>query len=336
MSKQTNPAAQAAKQTTTMSTASIQTDEKSIVSLETKEQASTSPLAYQNPNLAFKPYDVIVEDGSMKKKDVMYESVELKPKKYLENQTLESVVVAEEQEVIIPLTRPQYVANFKASEARSAFEILLMSRTTYEAEKSLNSAEFSAFCNDIGYKDYSSVIRKFVVIGKIQPRLIAHAEILPASWSSIYLLTQIPAQIFENMVEMKRSFKELSVSEITKLVKHARDLNNLDDVINPALLTSEEKNGRILNSTIVAKIYFTKQPDDLDWHTFEKALLEVQANLPIRVQFFSVLSHLFSKRKDARYEKIKLKDAPNPFTPEKWDMGIQVAKMSQTNLNPSS
>ena len=336
MSNQTNPAAEAAKPTTTISTASIQTDGKSTVSLETKEQASTSPLAYQNPNLAFKPYDVIIEDGSMKKKDVRYESVELKPKKYLENQTLESVVVAEEQEVIIPLTRPQYVSNFKASEARSAYEILSMSRTTYEAEKSLNSAEFSAFCNDIGYKDYSSVIRKFVVIGKIQPRLIAHAEILPASWSSIYLLTQIPAQIFENMVEMKRSFKELTVSEIGKLVKHARDLNNLDDVISPALLTSEEKNGKVLGSTVFAKIYFTKIPDDLDWHTIEKALLEVQANLPIRVEFLSALKELFRLRKDKRYEKIKLKDAPNPFTPEKWDLGKQVAKMSQTNLNPSN
>lgn len=322
--------------TTKDSNASIQTDEKSTVSLDTKDQPSGSPLDYRNPNLAFKPVDIIIEDGSTRKKGVEYETVELKPKKYLEKQTLESVVIAEEQEVIIPLTRPEYVSNFKASEARSAYEILLMSRTTYEAEKSLNSAEFSAFCNDIGYRDSSSVIRKFIVIGKIQPRLIAHAEILPASWSSLYLLTQIPAQIFENMVEMKRSFKELSVSEISKLVKHARDLNNLDDVINPALLTSEEKNGRVLNSTVVAKIYFTKMPDDLDWHTFEKALMEVQANLPVRVQFFSILRQLFSKRKDARYEKIKLKTAPNPFTPEKWDLGKQFTKMSKTNLYPSA
>ena len=179
---------------TTVSNASIQTDEKSTVSLDVKEQTSKSPLHDQN--FAYKPYDVVFEYGSEKRNGESYETIQLKPKKYFENQTLESVVVAEDQEVIIPLTRPEYVANFKASEARSAYEILLMSRTTYEAEKSLNSAEFSAFCNDIGYRDSSSVIRKFVVIGKIQPRLIAHAEILPASWSSLYLLTQIPAQIF--------------------------------------------------------------------------------------------------------------------------------------------
>ena len=330
----TNPSGIASA--TTESNASIQTDEKSTVTLDTKNQASGSPLDYRNPNLAYKPVDVIDEDGDAQLNYVKYEAVKLHPRKYYDYQTLESVVIAEDQEVIVPLTRPEYVANFKGSEARSAREILLMSRTTYEAEKSLNSAEFSAFCKDIGYTDYSSVIRKFVIIGKIQPRLIAHADILPASWSSIYLLTQIPAQVFENMVQMERSFKELKVSEISKLVKEARDVNKLIDVIRPTLISAVEKDGKILGSTIVAKIYFTKMPDDLDWHTFEKALLEVQANLPIRVQFFSVLKEIFSKRKDIRYEKIKLKDAPNPFTPEKWDLGNQVAKMSKTNLNPSA
>jgi hypothetical protein len=77
-------------------------------------------------------------------------------------------------------------------------------------------------------------------------------------------------------------------------------------------------------------------PDDLDWHTFEKALMEVQANLPIRIQFYNVLRHLFSKRKDARYEQVKLKTAPNPFQPEKWELGKQFTKMSKTNLNPSA
>ena len=318
----------------TRSDSYVSAEVSTTFSSESKKQAPSSPLNYRNPNLAHKPVEVVIQDGYSRKIGFTYETTKLQSAKYLENQTLESVV--EENEVIVPLTRPEYVSNFKGSEARSAREILAMGRTIYEAEKSLNSAEFAAFCKDIGYNDYSSVIRKFVVIGKIQPRLIAHAEILPASWSSIYLLTQIPAQTFENMLQMQRSFKELKVSEINMLVKRARDLNNLNDVISPALITSEEKDGRILGSTVVAKIYFTKMPDDLDWHTFEKALLEVQANLPIRVQFFSVLKEIFSERKDKRYEKIKAKDAPSPFQPEKWDFGIQVEKMSETNLYPSS
>lgn len=264
---------------------------------------------------------------------VKYVPVEIPTATYQPHQTLESVVIADE--VIVPLTRAEYVKQYRVSESRSAREILTMGRLIYEASKSLNSADFSDFCEDIGYKDYSSVIRKFIVIGKIQPRLIAHAELLPASWSSIYALTQIPAQAFENMIHMNRSFKELTVSEVTKLVKETRDLNKLGEIIKPTLMTAEEKNDKILGSTILAKVYFTKVPDDLDWHAFEKALLEVQANLPVRVQFLSTAKEVFNMRKNKRYEQIKATEAPSPFKPEDWDMGRDFSNMAQTALNDS-
>ena len=147
--------------------------------------------------------------------------------------------------------------------------------------------------------------------------------------------SQIPAQAFENLLNMNRSFKDLTVSEVAKLVKETRDLNKISDIIQPALMTTEEMNDKILGSTILAKLYFTKIPDDLDWHAFEKALLEVQANLPVRVQFYSSAKELFRRRKDQRYEKIKVKQAPSPFKPDQWDMGRKVSEMSQTVLNAS-
>ena len=312
-----------------------------------------SPLNYRNPNVVNKSVEVIepntektdksqatknlayreeiVNDENTRDTYVAYKPVALPPAIYKRNQTLESVVAA--NDVIVPLTRAEYVTQYRVAEARSAREILTMCRLVYEASKSLDSAEFNAFCRDIGYKDYSSVIRKLTVIGKIQPRLIAHADVLPASWSSIYALTQIPAQAFENMIHMNRSFKEMTVSEVSKLVKATRDLNKLDDIIKPALMTAEEKNDKILDSTVLAKVYFTKIPDDLDWHTFEKALLEVQANLPVRIQFLSPVKELFTERKDKRYEKLKVKQAPSPYKPEAWDMGREVTKMSTTPLN---
>lgn len=257
--------------------------------------------------------------------------VEIPAVKYERHQTLESVSPADE--IIVPLTRAEYVSQYRVAESRSAREILTMCRLVFEASKTLDSADFSDFCADIGYKDCSSVIRKFIVIGKLQPRLIAHADLLPASWSSIYALTKIPAQSFENMIHMNRSFKELTVSEVTKLVKETRDLNKVSEIIKPTLMTAEEKNDKILGSTVLAKVYFTKVPDDLDWHAFEKALLEFQANLPVRVQFLSTAKEVFNQRKNKRYEQIKATEAPSPFKPEDWDMGRDVINMSQTPLN---
>jgi ribosomal protein S18 len=312
---------------------SINIPENSVIKIEGSktdiQSESTDPLEYRNPNVAYQP--CIAINIETKKEVTTYEKVDLPPAIYKQNQTLESVVA--EADNIVPQTRADYVNQYRVAEARSAREILTMCRLVYEASKSLNSAEFNAFCRDIGYKDYSSVIRKLTIIGKIQPRLIAHADLLPASWSSIYALTQIPAQAFENMIHMNRSFKEMTVAEVSKLVKTTRNLNKLDDIIKPALVTAEEKNDKILGSTVLAKVYFTKIPDDLDWHTFEKALLEVQANLPVRIQLLSVAKEVFTLRKDKRYEKLKVKQAPSPYKPEAWDMGREVNKMSTTPLH---
>ena len=291
-------------------------------------QPSATSVKTAKANLAYEYVEQKADDGSL---HVSYKPVALSPAKYERHQTLESVVV--EADVIVPLSRIEYVEQYRKAEEVTARETLSMCRLVYEANKSLNSAEFATFCEEIGYKDYSSVIRKFIVIGKIQPRLIAYADRLPASWSSIYSLTQIPAQVFENMIEMKRSFKEMTVSAINKLVKETRDLNNLDDIIKPALLTSEEKSDKVLGATVVASIYFTKMPDDLDWHAFEKAMMEVQANLPVRVQLPAWLIAAYNNRKDKRYKQLKATHAPNPFKPESWDMGREVSAMSQTALN---
>lgn len=280
-------------------------------------------------NFAYR--EEIVENKSTGNIEHNYVAVQIPAEKYERNLSLDSIVAGDE--VIVPLTRKEYVAQYRIAESRSAREILTMCRLVFEASKSLDSANFSDFCDDIGYKDYSSVIRKFIVIGKLQPRLIAHADLLPASWTSIYALTQIPAQAFENLINMNRSFKELTVSEVNKLVKETRDLNRIDAIVKPVLISAEEKNDKILGSTVLAKVYFTKVPDDLDWHAFEKALLEFQANLPVRVQFLSAAKEVFNMRKNIRYEKIKATEAPSPFKPEQWDMGKDVQIMAKTALN---
>ncbi len=303
-----------------------------VVEPSNEIKTNASAIEYRKPNVMYQPVEAF--NTETKKNCIDYEKVTLPPAKYQPHQTLESVV--DDDQVIVRMTRTEYLSQYRGAEARSAREILTMCRIVYEASKTLDSAEYSDFCNDIGYKDGSSVIRKLTVIGKMQPRLIAYAEVLPASWTSIYSLTQIPAQIFENLIHMKQSFKELTVSQVNKLVKETRELKKIDQVIKPALVSAEEKNDKILGSTVVAKLYFTKLPDDFDWRAFEKALLEVEANLPVRVQFFSVLKEIFSERKNKRYEKIKPKVAPNPLKPQDWDMGREVSDMPKTALNEQS
>jgi hypothetical protein len=239
-----------------------------------------------------------------------------------------------DDEVVFPRTVVEYTSLFKKAEELSAREILAMCRVVYEANKTLNSADFSDFCQRIGYKDTSSAVRKQIVIGKLQPRLIRHAEALPATWTGIYSVTQIPAQEFELLMNKNRSFKDMPNSQIQALVKQTRNLDQVS--VSPAMLTLDEQKRNILSGTVVAKVYFSKIPDDLDWKAFEKAMREVEANLPLKIQFLGDLQDLFSERKLKRYEKIKAKQDPQVFKPASWDMGADVANMRQTALDDSA
>jgi hypothetical protein len=248
---------------------------------------------------------------------------------YARNVSLADAII--DAEVVFPRTVVEYTTLFKKAEELSAREILAMCRVVHEANKTLNSADFVDFCQRIGYKDTSSAIRKMIVIGKLQPRLIRHAEALPATWTGIYSITQIPAQEFELLMNANRSFKEMPNSKIQELVKQTRNLSQVD--VSPAMLTLDERKRNMLTGTVVAKVYFSKVPDDLDWKAFEKAMREVEANLPLKIQFTGNLQELFSERKLKRYEKIKQKQNPQVFKPATWDMGTDVAEMRNAPLS---
>ena len=113
-------------------------------------------------------------------------------------------------------SREDYVEIFKRTEARTARATLQMCRVVYEAKQTLEEHEFADFCAAIGYKDFSSSICKFCAIGKLQPRLVKHASLMPHEWSKIYMVTQIPAKMFEHFVEKQKDFRGRSRTQTSK------------------------------------------------------------------------------------------------------------------------
>lgn len=223
--------------------------------------------------------------------------------------------VVEDEDNITPKSRKEYVFWFKAQQRKSARATLEMCRTAYEASKSLTESDFASFCMDIGYKDDSSTIRKFVAIGKVYPRLIDYAEKLPVAWTSIYMLTQIPADDFERCIKDNFAFNKLTGSELQALVDKTKDVNNL---------ISPFKQDKKQMAYPVAKVYFTKRPDDIDFRLLQKALEEVQARLPIKFQFIGEQVKVFKKRAEQRYEKVKQEGDKAAVKPSEWDYGMAV------------
>ena len=232
----------------------------------------------------------------------------------------------EEDKDIITRTRTEYVGAFKAGMKRTAMSVLATCRVVYEAKRALSVADFADFCSDIGYKDISPAIRKFIAIGKLYPRLIHAVDRLPDSWTSIYDITQIPAAAFEKVLSDKGSFRHIKGSDLRKLINEAKPRTTIG-----SLLPSDKDTGGLT----FGKLQFTKHPDLVDWRAMRKALAEIESRLPVKF-IVSQKAHMeWEKGRDEVYEKAKADDAGNEFKPDTWDFGREadvVRKVENDNV----
>jgi hypothetical protein len=215
---------------------------------------------------------------------------------------------------IVPKERKEYVAAFKAGVEKTARSTLEMCRVVYEAEQSLDKFQFKTFCEEVGLKDYSSTVRKFSAIGRVYPRFIQYVDQLPASWTNIYLITQIPADAFEECIQKGYSLNKLTGTKLDELVKSTKDINKIEEP-----LSFDSKN----SGYVFAKLLFTKKPDDTDWRAMEKALSEISARLPIKFVINKEASEFVRARREQRYEKIKQSGKNVDLKPDRWDLGAE-------------
>lgn len=222
-------------------------------------------------------------------------------------------------EVIKPRTRDQYVDLFKRTEQRTAVATLQMCRVVYEAKQTLAEHEFADFCAAVGYRDDSSVIRKFCAIGKLQPRLVLHAKFMPHEWSKIYTITQLPAQTFEFFMEQKRDLRTLRGKELKDLVAATQPERKTLEGLLP-----RDKDSR---QFVFAKLTFTKAlVDAYDWRAVKKALAEVESRLPIKVQFVAAAEQAYKATITHRYTQAKQNAKDVEFKPALWDYGTDAAQ----------
>lgn len=222
-------------------------------------------------------------------------------------------------ETIKPRSRDQYIALFKKTEERTARATLQMCRVVYEAQQSLQEHEFADFCDAVGYKDTSSVIRKFCAIGKLQPRLVNHAAFMPHEWTKIYTLTQIPAQLFESYVDSGTDFRGLTGKQLKQLVDATKP-----ETKQLSTLLPRDKDSK---NFVFAKLLFDKTfVDAYDWRAVKKALAEVESRLPIKVQFVAAAEEAYQNTVAHRYTQAKQNARKAEFKPALWDYGTEAAQ----------
>ena len=229
---------------------------------------------------------------------------------------------------IVKLTRDEYVGLYQKREAATAEATLAMCRVVYEAKQVLNSADFQTFCKKIGQRDEGSTIRKFIAIGKVQPRLVAFANQLPVAWSNIYALTQIPADDFENIVTTGRSLRDLKGKELKELVDSTKQIEDFTKNL--------PRGEKFKNEFQCGTLFVTKRLDDTDWRAIKKAIAELEARLPLRLSLNSDVERIWTTRRDQRYEATKVAYEQMEMRPELWDMGQEANAVGATTASSAN
>ena len=114
--------------------------------------------------------------------------------------------------------RERFFSDYSKFAVKTAQSTVEMCRVIFEAKKSLEKSEYTSFLKDVGHKSEDSTIRKYLAIGERYDDLIAATNLLPSSWTSIYVITQIPAESFMAMVATGNSMAHLTGAQI-KLLK---------------------------------------------------------------------------------------------------------------------
>ena len=111
----------------------------------------------------------------------------------------------------------RYTSQYTSFAVKTAQSTLEMCRVVYEAKQALSKDDYLEFCNGIWHKSEDSTVRKYLAIGARYHDFIAHANLLPNSWTSIYLITQIPSETFEALVLSGNSLASMSGKELDSL-----------------------------------------------------------------------------------------------------------------------
>ena len=176
----------------------------------------------------------------------------------------------------------------------------------------LDAYDFNKFCEEVGFRDSSATIRKFLAIGKVYPRLIQYADQLPHTWTNIYLITQIPADAFDDCLKMGYALKDIKGKALANMLTKTKDISSIE-----AKLPYDKD----LKCHMIAKVFVGKRLDDVDMRAIQKALNELEARLPIKFVVPSEVAKINEERKLQRYQASKKHYKGIELKPEVWDLG---------------
>ena len=90
---------------------------------------------------------------------------------------------------------------FNGFAKKTAESVLQMAKVVSDMKAQKDKVEFEKFCTLIGYKSDSSLIRKFTQIGSKFDQLIANADKLPNTWTTVYQIALLSDEAITTLID---------------------------------------------------------------------------------------------------------------------------------------
>ena len=184
----------------------------------------------------------------------------------------------------------QFVCDFSNFAVKTAQSTLEMCRVVHEAKQTLKKEDFLKFCNQIGHHSEDSTIRKYLAIGEKYKDLIAHADLLPNSWTSIYKITQIPSEAFDALVMSGNSMATMNGKQIDALqaIGNTKQSVAASNKKSQATVAKTATNVKSLDENLNSDTYevlirFKTDPSDDDWWNLTEELEQIIAKHNLNV-----------------------------------------------------
>lgn len=108
----------------------------------------------------------------------------------------------------------KYIEEYKSYALKTVEGILAMARTIIEANRNLAPSDFKIFCDRTELSQSPSTLRKFKIIGERIVTLSEHSSQLPASWTTIYKISQYSDEVIKKMIHENKISKNTKGSDI--------------------------------------------------------------------------------------------------------------------------
>lgn len=133
--------------------------------------------------------------------------------------------------------RDKFKSEFNLWSKKTAQSTLEMGRVVYEAKQVLSKEDFKQFSTEIKAR---STITKYLAIGEKYDKFYQYAELLPNSWTSIYEITQLPAETFDALVTTDNSLANMTGDQLKLLKGKKANSKSKSAVTSAAVIDSSE------------------------------------------------------------------------------------------------